>query len=310
MAHLVSIVGPTATGKSALAVALAERMRGEIVNADALQVYRGLDIGTAKPSDATRRLVPHHLIDILEPHEGYSAGEFARRAATVVGEIEARGNVAVVVGGSGLYQRALLGGLCTMPGVVPEVRRKLQQRLVEEGLGVLWRELQEVDAPAAGKLSAGDTQRILRALEVYAASGIPLSRWQAAAPVALLAQPALRLGLTLARPILYDRIESRLRHMVERGWVEEVAGLLSRGYEPTWPAFQAIGYRQIARALLGRCSLESALADALRATRRYAKRQLTWFSREPDTLWLDADEAPALLPEIVTRVFSFRGGQR
>lgn len=288
---VIVILGPTATGKTALGVALAERLDGEIVNADALQVYRGFDVGTAKPTPEERRRVPHHLVDALDPTERYSAGEFARRARVAIGEIQGRGRRPIVVGGSGLYLRALLEGISPVPRGDPGVRRKLRERLEREGLPSLYAELRVRDPETAGRLAPGDTQRILRALEVVEVSGTPLSEWIARRPYGEQRLEAVRLGLTLPRKLLYDALERRVIRMVERGWVEEVGTLLSQGVPMSAPAFQAIGYREIARHVAGEWSLERAVEETVRSTRRFAKRQLTWFRREREVVWLDARDA-------------------
>lgn len=285
---ILVVAGPTATGKSALGLALAGARDGEIVNADALQAYRGFDIGTAKPTLEERGRVPHHLIDVLEPTERYSAGEFARRAREAIEGIHGRGRRALVVGGSGLYLRALLEGISPIPPGDRAVRRTLRERAEAEGLPSLYEELRLRDPATAERLPSGDTQRILRALEVVEATGTPLSVWIARRPYGAERLPAVRLGLTLPRALLYDAIERRVARMIELGWVAEVSHLLARGLSPAAPAFQAIGYREIARHVAGAWSLERALDETVRATRRYAKRQLTWFRKEPDMIWLDA----------------------
>src|SRR5947199_1199054 len=223
MQPVLAIVGATATGKSALGMALAEELGGEIVSADALQVYRGLDIGTAKPGPADRARVPHHLIDVLEPHEVYSAGEFARRAREAIAEIEGRGRLPIVVGGSGLYLRALLSGISPVPPGDPEVRRELRDRLAAEGLPALYAELVRRDPETAARLAPGDTQRVLRALEVAQVSGRPLSAWIASQPFGKKGITATTVGLTVPRSILYDEIAGRVARMLEQGWVREVA---------------------------------------------------------------------------------------
>jgi len=298
---VVAVLGPTAVGKSALGMVLAEGLPegGEIVNADALQVYRGMDIGTAKPSADDLARVPHHLIDILNPEERYSAGEFARRARAAIGEIRDRGRRPIVVGGSGLYLRALLDGISPVPQGDARVRQELRDELARNGLEALYEELRRVDPATAGRLPRGDSQRILRALEVARTSGAPLSEWIARRPYGQDRMEAVRVGLTLPRSVLYDAIEQRVGRMMERGWVDEVEKLLSGGLSPALPGFQAIGYRQIARHLRGECSLERAIEETVRATRRYAKRQLTWFRKEPGIHWFDArrvarDPAPVV----------------
>ena len=287
---MIAIVGATATGKSEVGLALAEELRGEIVNADALQVYRGFDVGTAKPGAEERTRVPHHLIDILDPHERWSAGEFARRAREAIAGIEERGNVPIVVGGSGLYLRALFEGISPIPPGDPGVRSELRRALEEEGLPALAGELARVDPETAARLGAGDTQRILRALEVARVSGRPLSSWIKEQPFGTQRVDAIRVGLTLPRSVLYDRIAGRVARMVEQGWVEEVARLLAQGLDPGLPAFQAIGYRQIVRHLEGEWSLEDAIGETVKATRRFAKRQETWFRREPEVTWFSAQD--------------------
>jgi tRNA dimethylallyltransferase len=299
MDPILAILGPTATGKSTLAMAVAGELGGEIVNADALQVYRGLDIGTAKPCRADRERVPHHLIDILEPHEVYSAGEFARRAKAAVADIQERGRIPIVVGGSGLYLRALFSGISPVPPGDPEVRRTLREQLEAEGLAGLREELGRLDPPTAARLSAGDTQRVLRALEVARVSGRPLSSWVAEQPFGTQAIAAIRVGLTLPRGILYDQIAGRVARMMEAGWLEEVEGLLRRGLSPRLPAFQAIGYRQLVRHLEGDGSLEQAVAEIVKQTRRFAKRQETWFRKEPDVTWFSAQELKRQIPGVL-----------
>lgn len=285
MRQPVVILGPTAVGKSELGLALAERWDGEIVSADALQAYRGLDIGTAKPTAEERRRVPHHLLDFLDPAERYSAGQFAALARQAIGEIEARGAVPLVVGGSGLYLRALLEGLAPIPPIPAAVRRRVEARLADEGLEPLRRELERVDPTAAAQIPAGDSQRTMRALEVAESTGRPLSSWWREAgepPVA-----ADVVGLTLPRALLYDRVAGRVRRMLEQGWDVEVERLLQCGVSPSCPAFQAIGYRELARHVCGEQTLEEAVEATIRRTRHYAKRQMTWFRRMAGVVWIE-----------------------
>jgi tRNA dimethylallyltransferase len=302
MPPVLAIVGPTATGKSRLGMILARELGGEIVNADALQVYRGFDIGTAKLSVEEQAAVPHHLIDILDPHEPYSAGEFARRAGEAIVGIRERGRVPIVVGGSGLYLRALFEGISPVPPGDPEVRRRLRERLGEEGLEALRSELLRVDPETAERLKPGDTQRILRALEVAQVSGRPLSAWIAEQPFGTQRIAAIHVGLTLPRSILYDQIAGRVARMMEEGWLEEVAGLLRQGLSPDLPAFQAIGYRQLVRHLEGKGSLEEAIAGTVQATRRFAKRQETWFRKESGVTWFSAQDLDHRIPRIIEHV--------
>jgi tRNA dimethylallyltransferase len=287
------ILGPTATGKSALAMAVAEARGGEIVNADALQVYRGFDIGTAKPSPADRARVPHHLLDVLPPDEPLSAGQFATLARAAVADVRSRGRLPILVGGSGLYLRAVLAGIADIPPVDRRLRAWLAARSARHGLPALRRWLAAVDPATAARTSGGDTQRTLRALEVALGTGRRQSDWIAAQPPSAGPLAAVRVGLTLPRAVLYDRIAGRVHAMLASGWVREVGNLLKAGLDPGLPAFQAIGYRQLAQHLRGEIGLDQAVEETIRATRRYAKRQLTWFRREPDVTWLAAESLPA-----------------
>lgn len=301
--RVLAIVGPTAVGKSALALEIAERMGGEIVNADALQVYRGFDLGTAKPDAAERARVRHHLIDILDPEERYSAGRFAVLAEAAISEIAARGSLPVLVGGSGLYLRALLEGIAPIPPVDPAVRARLEERLASEGLAALHGELESRDPVTAARLGAGDRQRVLRALEISLSTGEPLSSWIARRPFGERRRPAERIGLTLSRRALYDRIAVRVGRMKDAGLEEEVRRLLESGVRPESPAFQAIGYRQFAQVARGLWSREQAVDETIRATRRFAKRQQTWFRAERDIVWFDADApASSLADEVMTHL--------
>lgn len=313
MKEAIAVLGATATGKTGLALRLAERLGGEIVNADALQIYRGFDIGTAKPTLEEQRRVPHHLIDILDPQERYSAGDFARRARETVREVRERGGIPFIVGGSGLYLKALFEGLAEMPEISPDLRSRLRERLTQEGLPVLRRELQEVDPQSVERLTAGDSQRILRALEIWLETGRTMTDWlQSAKPE----EPPLKvekIGLTLPRPLLYDKISDRARAMLKAGWVEEVAALLTL-HPLDAPAFQAIGYRELARALARRSEsstdglssvrltaeeFDFVAAEISTATRRYAKRQETWFRKETQVNWWNSLELEPAFEGIV-----------
>jgi len=299
MPAIVAILGATATGKSALALRLAELLNGEIVNADALQVYQGFDVGTGKPTAADRARVPHHLFDILAPNEPLSAGELARRARTAIADIQARGRLPLVVGGSGLYLRALLAGISPMPEVPARLRAWLTSARHRHGLPTLRRWLRVLDPQSAARTSEGDTQRTLRALELALASGRTQTWWITQSPFADAPLHALRIGLTLPRTVLYDRIADRVSAMVAMGWVGEVERLLEAGWDPGLPAFQAIGYRQLARHVRGEVDLDQAVEETIRATRRFAKRQSTWFRREPDVVWFEAQDPDATLSRVL-----------
>ena len=301
---VLAIVGPTATGKSELGMRVAREVGGEIVNADALQVYRGLDVGTAKPTPEERREVPHHLIDLLDPQERFSAGEFARQGRRAIEAIRGRGRLPIVVGGSGFYLQALFEGLSPLPPADPELRRELARRAAEEGPETVHAMLARVDPATARRLPAGDVQRVVRALEVAITTGRPLSRWIAERPPGEDPLPAFRVALTLPRTLLYDRIAARVARMLAQGWVEEVRGLLDQGVDPEAPAFQAIGYRQIVRFVQGGWSLDEAVDETVRATRRFAKRQLTWFRNEPEVRWFDPRQLAGGISEVLELVQS------
>jgi tRNA dimethylallyltransferase len=285
---LIVLLGATATGKSRLALDLAAGLPWEIVNADALQVYRGLDIGTAKPSVAERARIPHHLLDVVDPWQRFSAGDFARAARESITQIERRGRQALVVGGSGFYLRALLEGISPLPRADPTVREGLARRARLEGVESLHRELGARDAASARRIAPRDAQRVLRALEVVQQTGVPLSQWQARQPFGRQRVPAIKFGLTLPRGVLYSRIFDRVVGMVGAGWLDEIDGMLAAGVSPEAAGFQAIGYRQMVRVLTRQSSQEEAILDTVRCTRRFVKRQETWFRKEKDVIWLDA----------------------
>jgi tRNA dimethylallyltransferase len=287
------LVGPTAVGKTAVALALAQSLGGEIVNADSLQVYRELDIGTAKPSLEERALAPHHLIDVADPPEMYDAARFSREGRAVLEELRRRGVPPLVVGGTGLYLKALLSGLFAEGEPAPGVRDRVRRELGALGLPALYQRLLHLDPATAARLHPHDTYRIVRALEVMEATGRPLSefinahRWQDAP------YKVLKLGLIMDREELYRKIELRVELMLEQGWLDEVEGLLTR-YPPTLKPLQALGYRHLINYLTGRWSWEEALTLLTRDTRRYAKRQFTWFGSDPEVRWFHPDQIDAM----------------
>ncbi|MEA3348097.1 MAG: tRNA (adenosine(37)-N6)-dimethylallyltransferase MiaA, partial [Pseudomonadota bacterium] len=278
--EIVLLSGPTAVGKSAVALEVARECRAEIVNGDSLQVYRYLDIGTAKPDLEERNLVPHHLFDILDPDQPFNATDFQVRADAVIGEIRSRGRLPLVVGGTGLYLRALLFGLCSMPEIDAGVRAELVSRLAREGSEVLHAELARYDAPMASRLAPRDRTRVLRALETVLSTGKSLAHFQERHRFLNPRYRFLHIFLDLEREQLYQRINQRVEVMLEKGFVDEVRGLLEKGFGSELKPLKSIGYRQIIDHLAGRLSLEQAIADTKQATRRYAKRQLTWFRND------------------------------
>ena len=283
---LVVILGPTASGKSALAIELAQRFSGEIVSCDSVAVYRHLEIGTAKPTREDRARVPHHLLDVAEPGEPFTAGEYSRRAREAIREIAGRGKLPIVVGGTGLYLRALLEGLFPGPQRSEELRERLRERVAEQGSGYLHRMLGRLDPAAAGRIHANDAPKLIRATEVCLAARARMSElWQQRGRDPLQGFRVLRIGLNPERQQLYERINQRARQMFEGGLVEETEALMQRYGEPT--ALESLGYKQAAQLLRGELTREQAIAAAQQGHRNYAKRQMTWFRREPEVVWVE-----------------------
>ena len=283
---LLAVVGPTASGKSALALGLAPHVGGEIVNCDSLQMVRYLRVGTAKPGSEEMARIPHHLFDFLEPDRFYSAGDYVRDARRVCREIADRGGAPLVVGGTGLYLRSLLEGIFEGPGRSEELRGRLLRIAERRGGGTLHRMLRRRDPEAAAEIQPRDLVRIVRALEVFLQSGRPISRLRREGGGPLKGFRVLKLGLNPPRNELYDRINGRVSAMFEGGLLDEVRSLLARGYSPSAKAFEALGYRYAVRVLSGTMAVEEAVALTRRDTRRYAKRQMTWFRRERSVYWL------------------------
>jgi tRNA dimethylallyltransferase len=299
-ARLVALVGPTAGGKTDLAVELAQQLGAEIVSVDSRQVYRRLDIGTAKPSAEARRTVPHHLLDVVEPDEPFDAAAFARLGREAIAEIRSRGRRVVLCGGSGLYLRALSEGLCAAPPAPPELRRALRAEADTRGLAALHAELRAVDPAVAARLSPSDAPRILRALEVHRATGRPLSSWQAATS----GEPPYAVRtFVLSPPVarLDERIAARAAAMWRGGLVEETEAVLRAGFAPDLAPLQAIGYREAQSYLRGEIGADDAVRAMTLATRQYAKRQRTWFRRS-EASWY---ESSAALREMARRAEEF-----
>ena len=305
---LLVIAGPTGAGKTAAALALAARMPLEVVSADSRQVYRGMDIATAKPTAAERRVVPHHLIDVTDPDDHYHAARFAREARAAIDGIRSRGRLPVVVGGTGLYIRALLRGLDPAPPADPAFRRELAELAAREGGRALHARLTEASPAMARRLHPNDHVRVVRALELLRA-GAPVGdaqrRWRDGVTEA--EEAVLYIGLTLPRATLAERLRARAASMIACGLAGEVRALLARGYDPSLPAMQGIGYREFALVARGGLDETEALRRMQRDTLRYAKRQWTWFAREAGLQWLDvdlcggADGVARLLAERVNR---------
>jgi tRNA dimethylallyltransferase len=283
---VIGVVGPTASGKSALALELAERFGGEIVSTDSLQVYRFLDIGTAKPGPMERARVPHHLIDLVNPDESFSAGAYVRAAREVLADLGRHGRVPILCGGTGLYFRALVQGLAAIPPVPDHIRKDVQFLAEREGLSACHRELARVDPDSAARLHPHDSQRILRALEVFRGTGRPLSAYQRGAPFGPAPRGLISVGIAWDRAALRERIVQRVRKMLDSGWIDEVRQVLAMGYSPRLKPLQSIGYREIVEHVEGRRAADGLVAAIATRTRQYAKRQMTWFRADPGIWWV------------------------
>ncbi len=291
---LVVIAGPTAVGKTRVAIALARRRGAEIVCADSRTLYRGMDIGTAKPSAADRAAAPHHLLDVARPDRVVTLAEYQRLAADAIAGIRARGRLPLLVGGTGLYIRAVVDRLA-IPPVAPDwdLRSRLEEDERAAGPGTLHLRLREVDPQAAARIHPRNLRRIIRALEVHARTGRAMSALQRRlAPDGAGAGRIAMIALTVDRARLYERIDRRIEEQLAAGLVEEVRGLLRAGYARTLPAMQGLGYKEILAYLDGRASLDEAIATLRRNTRRYAKRQWTWLRADPRYRWVDVDDEP------------------
>jgi tRNA dimethylallyltransferase len=287
----IVILGPTASGKSRLAIALALQFQGEVVSCDALQVYRHMDIGTAKVSPAQQEQVRHHLLDVQDPDRDFSAGDYQRMARAAIYAIRDRGHIPFVVGGTGFYLRALIEGLFEGPARNEELRARMRKIVKRKGSGILHRALCKVDPQCASKIAEADAERVIRAYEVYLATGKSMSWWQLQPRDALQGYRWLKIGINVHRERLYQRINQRVEQMFSGGLLEETQGLLAK-FPKTSQAFKAIGYRQAVDYLDGRLSLDQAIEETQKLTRHYAKRQLTWFRSDPYIIWMDEAVEP------------------
>jgi tRNA dimethylallyltransferase len=270
------IAGPTASGKSALALRLAAKIGAQVVNADALQLYRDLRLLTARPSPEEEAQVPHHLFGTVDAADGWSVGRWLRAATETLGEIAGRGAPAIVVGGTGLYFRALTHGLAEIPPIPPQARREAEAALADLGEADFRTQLAQADPAAVARIAPGDRQRLVRAWEVFAATGTSLTDWRETGEPALAPDAWRAVALEPPRDLLYARCDARLEAMLREGALDEVAALTARGLDPALPAMKAVGVRELAACLRGEVGLVDALEAAQRETRRYAKRQLTW----------------------------------
>lgn len=298
---VILLMGPTASGKTGLALALSERMPVEIISVDSAQVYRGMDIGTAKPDWAMRARVPHHLIDLLDPAESYSAARFAKDALRLIGEIRARGRVPLLVGGTMLYYRALTQGFSALPPADAQLRTQLEAEAARAGWPALHARLAQLDPATGERLHPNDQQRIQRALEIHALTGLTPTEFYTRPKSTGLEGPVIKLALNPPdRATLHGRIALRFRQMMREGFLDEVARLRERGdLHPNLPSVRSVGYRQLWEHLDGQDSLEEAVERGIAATRQLAKRQLTWLRSEENLNWFNPDE-----PELFTKVLN------
>ncbi len=293
MDRIICIVGPTGTGKTRLSIAMAKRLNAEVVSCDSMQVYRRMDIGTAKPNAAEMDGVVHHMIDVAEPWEDYSVGRYVPEANRAVEEILSRGKGVLVVGGTGLYADALISGRDFAPGPSGEIRSALEARADETGMEAMLEELRRVDPEAAARLHVSDRKRILRALEVFQETGNTISEHNARTRQIPDRWQPVWIGLDYQlRSDLYARIDRRVEAMLEAGLLDEITNLLREGIPETATSLQAIGYKEFLPVLRGELSLEEAKEQVQRASRRYAKRQLTWFRRRQEMHWLKLPKEP------------------
>jgi tRNA dimethylallyltransferase len=303
----VVVLGPTGSGKTALSLALAERFDGEIVNCDSVAMYREFEIGTARPSLAERARVPHHLLDFVDPTACMTAGEYARQARGLLEQIRSRGRLPIVVGGTGLYLRALLEGLFPGPQRSEKLRERLRQRAQKKGSTYLHRVLRRLDAAAARRIHTNDTPKLIRAIEVCLRSRQPMTEGWKQGRSSLEGFRVLRLGLNPGRDPLYERINRRAQQMLDAGLIKETERLLAKYGDAAWP-LRSLGYQQVVQLLRGEMESEAVLQAIQQAHRNYAKRQMTWFRREPEVLWLPGfGDDPEIERQALAQVAELQG---
>jgi tRNA dimethylallyltransferase len=285
---LVAIVGPTAVGKTEVSIEVALKLDGEIISADSMQIYKYMDIGTAKPTLEERKGVPHHMVDIIYPDEEFSVAEFKALAEKFIADIHSRGKIPILTGGTGLYVNAVCYGYTFSSFDKDEsLRRQLKVEAEKYGNEYLYSKLKQIDPKAAEKIHPNNLRRVIRALEVYIKTGVPFSHFEELTKKRGSPYELLIFGLTRPREELYERINKRVQKMIENGWVDEVKKLLEMGYTKELNSMQALGYRQIIDYLEGRITLQEAIHLISRDTRRYAKRQYTWFRKDKNIIWFD-----------------------
>jgi tRNA dimethylallyltransferase len=299
--RLVVILGPTASGKSALGIWLAEQFGGEVLVCDSTQVYRHFDIGTAKVPAAEQRGIPHHLVDLVEPHEVFTAGEYRRRALEVLDDLRRRSKLPILTAGTGLYLRALLEGLADAPTRSEELRERLRQKAKVRGAEHLHHILTRMDREAARRIAPRDTQKIIRAIEIRLLAGKPVTEIHRDGRDRLEGYDVRKIGLLPPRAALYARIDARVVSMIEAGWIDEIRNLIARGVPADAKPFQFIGYSELRAGLEDRLAEQAAVQQIQQATRRFAKRQITWFRKEPAVHWLTGfGDEPAVMAAALT----------
>jgi tRNA dimethylallyltransferase len=307
-ARLVVILGPTASGKSALGIRLAKKLDGEVLVCDSTQVYRHFDIGTAKVPRAEQRGIPHHLVDLVEPDEIFTAGEYRRQAIEVLEDVHRRKKLPILTAGTGLYLRALLEGLADAPTRSDELRERLRKKARQHGPEYLHKLLVRLDREIAGRIAPRDTQKVIRALEIRILAGKPVGEIHRSGRTGLEGYHVMKIGLLPPRAALYARINARVETMTESGWPDEVRKLIAAGVPPNAKPFQFIGYSEIRRHVEGDLTLDAATKQIQQATRHFAKRQITWFRKEPGVHWLpgfgDDSEIAAAALEIARNLES------
>lgn len=286
---VIAIIGPTAVGKTAFSLELADKINAEVVSVDSRQVYRYLDVGTDKVSPAVRKQVLHHLIDVVDPDQVYSAADFAGDAASAVERIRSRGRAPLLIGGTPFYYRALTGALSQELPKDVEVRKELEREIETRGLSQLHKELSSLDAEAAGKIHENDPVRIMRALEIYRITGKTASWWYKNQSKISVPYDIIYIGLVRDRKNLYKNIEERVRYQFSHGYPEEVEWLLAQGYSPKLPALQGFGYRELVSYVRGECTFEDAVLGDIRSTKAFSRRQMTWFKHFEPAVWYDFD---------------------
>jgi len=294
---LIVVAGPTASGKSDLAINLAQKFNGELISSDSMQVYRKLDIGTAKPTLKEQLLVPHHQIDIINPNENYSAGKYEKDTTKIIREIQSRGHIPILVGGTGLYYRALIYGISKIPKIPELIKNKVSNLQMKYGTRHCWEQLNRNDPHSARIIHPNDTARIIRSLEVYFSTGFSITKFQKDDPFARARYICIAVAIEWERDILYERINLRTQKMLKAGWIEEVKELLKH-YPKNSKPFQSIGYREIIEYLSGKLEFNQMVQIIQQRTRRYAKRQMTWFKKESKIEWFEPYDISKVLDRI------------